>query len=83
MLKLRSHHKPRISNRLALFAALILVVSSLASVSDSVVSTRDQTIKTAADESSGMDAFSSQASGGTIHQKNKSFKVSLFLFRID
>jgi hypothetical protein len=83
MLNLRSHHKPRISNRLAFFAALILVVSSLASVSDSVISTSDQAVKTAAAESSGMDAFSSQASGGNTRQKNKSFKVSLFLFRID
>ena len=83
MYKFRSHHKPRISDRLAFFAALILVVSSLASVSESVVSSKDQAIKTAADESSGIDAFSSQASGGTTHQKNKSFKVSLFLFRID
>jgi len=83
MFKFKSHHKPRISNRLAFFAALILVVSSLANVSDSVVSTKDQALKTATDKSSSIDAFSSQAAGGTTQQKNKSFKVSLFLFRID
>jgi hypothetical protein len=83
MLKLRSLHKPRISNRLALFAALILLVTSLASVSDSIVPTRDQAIETADAESSNIDALTSQTAGGNSHQKNKSFKVSLFLFRID
>ncbi len=83
MLKLRSQNKPRISNRLALFAALILVVSSLATGSDSVTPARNQAVQTPGVESSSMDALSSQASGGNTHQKNKSFKVSLFLFRID
>ncbi len=66
-----------------MFAALILVVSSLATVSDSVAPTADQSVQTSSVESTSMDTITRQAAGGNTHQKNKGFKVSLFLFRID
>ncbi len=83
MLRFKSHHTPRISNSLAVFAALMLLVSALAGVSGSVATTKGLAVQTAGIESAPMQTFASETPGGNTHKKNKSFKVSLFLFRID
>ena len=83
MLKFKSHHTPRISNGLAVFAALMLLVSALAGFSGSVVTTKELVVQTAGIEAAPTQTFASEAPGGNTHKKNKSFKVSLFLFRID
>jgi len=83
MLRFKSHHTPRISNSLAVFAALMLLVSALAGVSGSVVTTKELAVQTAGIESAPTQTFASETPGGNTHKKNKSFKVSLFLFRID
>jgi hypothetical protein len=83
MLRFKSNHTPRISNSLAVFAALMLLVSALAGVSGSVATTKELAVQTAGIESAPTQTFASEAPGGNTHKKNKSFKVSLFLFRID
>jgi len=83
MLRFRSHHTPRISNGLAVIAALMLLVSALASISDSVVTIKDPAGQTAGIETTPTQTFASETPDGNTHKKNKSFKVSLFLFRID
>ena len=83
MLLFKSNHTPRIPNSLAVFAALMLLVSTVAGISDSVVTTKDSAIQTAGIESAPTQIFASETPGGNTHEKNKSFKVSLFLFRID
>jgi hypothetical protein len=83
MLRFKSHQTPRISNSLAVFAALMLLVSALAGIGDSVVTTMDPVVQTAAIEPAPMQPFANETPGGNTHKKNKSFKVSLFLFRID
>ena len=81
MLKLTTHHTPRISNRLAVFAALMLLVSALAGFSGSGLTSKDSADQTAAIETAPTQTFASETPVGTSLQKNKSFKVSLFLFR--
>jgi hypothetical protein len=83
MLRFKSHHTPRISNSLAVFAALMLLGSALAGISHSVVATKDSSVQTAGIEAAPTQSFASETPGGNTHKKNKSFKVSLFLFRID
>ena len=83
MLRFKSYRTPRISNSLAVFAALMLLGSALAGISQSVVTTKNPAVQTAGIESSLKQTFASEAPGGNTHKKNKSFKVSLFLFRID
>ena len=83
MLKLTSRHTPRISNGLAVFAALLLLVSAISGFSGSGLPAKDS-----ADQMAGIDTIptqtvTSETPGGNSHEKNKSFKVSLFLFRID
>ena len=76
MLPLTRSHKFRIPNRLAIFAALLLVVTSLAGMGGSTIN-RDQ--------GSGLHAANPPAemtaTGNTKVRKNKGFKMSLFLFR--
>ena len=83
MLKFRLHHTPRISNGLAVFAALMLLVSALAGISDSGLTSKNPADQTAGIELVPTQLFASETPGGNTHKKNKSFKVSLFLFRID
>jgi hypothetical protein len=83
MLRFKSHHTPRISNSLAVFAALILLASTLAGISDSGLTSKDTADQTAGIELAPTQLFASETPGGNTHKKNKSFKVSLFLFRID
>jgi len=81
MLKLTTHHTPRISNRLAVFAALMLLVSALMGLSGSGLTAKDSVDQTAGIDTAPTQTFASEIPGGNSHRKNKSFKVSLFLFR--
>ena len=83
MFRFKSNYTPRISNGLAVFAALMLLVSALAGSSASLVTAKDSAAQTAGIEMTPMQTFVSEAPGGNTYKKNKSFKVSLFLFRID
>lgn len=83
MLSYKSHYTPRISNSLAVSAALLLLFSALAGISDSVVPTMDSADQTAGIESTPTQTFASETPGGNTHKKNKSFRANLFLFRID
>jgi hypothetical protein len=83
MLRFKSHRTPPISNGLAVFAALMLLGSALAGISHSVVTTMDPAAQTAGIEPEATQLFASETAGGNTHKRNKSFKVSLFLFRID
>jgi hypothetical protein len=81
MLPLTRNRKNRVSNRLAAFAALLLVVTSLAGVGGSSHSRGSesilQTVALAAEEEAAL-----LPSGNTTKAKtNKGFKKSLFLFR--
>ncbi len=83
MLRFKSHNTPRISNSLAVFAALMLLVGALAGVSKSGLTSQGSAEQTAGIESFPTQIFASEAPRGKTYKKNKSFKVSLFLFRID
>ena len=83
MLRFKPYYTPRISNSLAVFAALMLLVSALAGSSASLVTSKDSAVQTAEIESTPAQTFASETPGGNTHKKNKSFKVSLFLFRFD
>ena len=83
MFKLTSQNTPRISNSLAVFAALMLLLSALAGFRDSGHTATDPADQTAGNESAPTQFFAGETPAGNTHEKNKSFKVSLFLFRID
>jgi hypothetical protein len=81
MLPFTGIRKIHISNRLAIFAAVLLVVTSLADFGNSGAFRDEQTVvdKTTmvAEETSSL-----MNSGGTAQvKKNSGFKMSLFLFR--
>lgn len=82
MLKFKSHPKLRISNSLAVFAALMLLVSALAGFSDSVMTARNLADQAAGIEPAVVQTLASETPDETDQKTNKSFKVSLFLFRI-
>ncbi|MEE8338563.1 MAG: hypothetical protein V3R56_00375 [Xanthomonadales bacterium] len=83
MLRFKSHHTPRISNSLAVFAALMLLASVLDGSSASLETAEDSLAQMAGIEATPTQTFASETPGGNTHKKNKSFKVNLFLFRID
>jgi hypothetical protein len=83
MLRLKLHHTPRISNTLAVFAALMLLGSSLAGVGSSIMTGYASAGQSAEIESEPSQILNSEAAVGITGKKSKSFKVSLFLFRID
>jgi hypothetical protein len=72
MLRLTGKRTSRISNRLAIFAALLLVVTSLAGVSNSALLT---------DGGESAMASSANQKSQPVKLHSKGFKVSLFLFR--
>ncbi len=72
MLRITTHPKSRISNRLAIFAALLLLVTSLSGIGNSGVSSS---------EGDALFATNSAAESAPLSLKSKNFKVSLFLFR--
>ena len=81
MLRLTSHHTPPISNRLAVFAALMLLVSALAGFSGSGLTSKDSADQTIGIEPASVQIMAGDTPAENSHNKNKSFKVSLFLFR--
>jgi hypothetical protein len=72
MLRLTRQAKSRISDRLAIFAALLLLVTSLAGIGNSVISSS---------EGEDMLIASSAAQSAPVSLQARNFKVSLFLFR--
>jgi hypothetical protein len=79
MLRISRSKKSRISDRLAIFAALLLVVASLAGMSNSVMSSTAGNPRLA----KAVDAaqVGLQSSGNSAAKKNRNFKVSLLLVR--
>lgn len=81
MLPLTRSHKVKVSNRLAVFAALLLLVTALSGVGGShPVTGQPQSLASAA-EMSGEAPARFQVTGTSSAKKNKGFKMSLFLFR--
>ena len=81
MLRLTKHQKSPVSDRLAIFAALVLTITSLAGIGNSVISAGEgnaalSSLTTADNASTALHSNSA----ATI-KKNRNFKVSLFLFR--
>jgi len=76
-------HKTRVSNRLAVVAALMLMVSIVAGLDSSM--TAESNIASLASKSSlfTTEAVKAQPSTGSRVKQRKGFKVSLFLLRID
>ncbi len=72
MLRLTGKQNSRISDRLAVFAALLLIVTSLAGMSNS-------TLLSNTDESTLAGVTTEKSSPVKLHSRG--FKVSLFLFR--
>ena len=83
MLRFRSNHTTRISNSLAALAALVLLVSALASYSDSGSTIQNPADLVVETEVALTQTVAGETPGGNTQEKSKSFKVSLFLFRID
>jgi len=81
MLRLSGNRKSPISNRLAIFAALLLVVTSLAGAGNSAPSSLDREAHFAAGSVTDYAPADLQSSGNTKVKKNRTLKVSLFLFR--
>lgn len=81
MLRLTSRHTPRVSNRLAVIAALMLLVSALVNMSGSAATSTDSIVQTAEKTPISAETYASETAEGNTRKKNKGFKVSLFLFR--
>ncbi len=76
MLPITRSHKFRISNRLAAFAALLLVITSLAGIGGTAINKgQDGTLQAS------NPPVEMPATGTTEGGKNKGFRMSLFLFR--
>ncbi len=83
MLRIKFKNSPRISNHIAAFAALMLIVSTVVGISDSDMSSNAPALHLATGETSPDQPNANKAVGGNTHKKNKGFKASLFLFRLD
>jgi hypothetical protein len=81
MLRLTKHRNSRISDRLAIFAALLLVVTSLAGIGNSVISSGEGEAQFASMSFADDAPVSLQSRNSATVKKNNNFKVSLFLFR--
>jgi hypothetical protein len=81
MLRLTTHNRLRISNRLAFFAAVILVISALAGVGSSQQAGLSAAGQIAGIQSGRTDQAVTNSSGAGTAQENTGFKMSLFLFR--
>jgi hypothetical protein len=81
MMRLTTHSRLRISNRLAIFAALMLAISTLAGIGESVPGGQGMSTQIAGITSGGVDQNAGKSPGGTTPRKNKGFKMSLYLFR--
>jgi hypothetical protein len=81
MLRITRHPKSRISNRLAIFAALLLLVTSLSEIGNTGLSSSDVEALLATNSVAESAPVSLQSRSSTKAKKNRNFKVSLFLFR--
>ena len=81
MLPLTRNRKNRVSNRLAAFAALLLVVTSLAGVGGSSQSKGSESMLQTASVTAAEEAAFLPSGNTSKAKTNKSFKKSLFLFR--
>ena len=81
MLRLTNNRMTRISNRLAIFAALLLLVSSLAGIGTPLAVPGDGAAQSVALPGTDKAAASLQATNSGKVKKNRGFKVSLLLFR--
>lgn len=83
MLRMNRTHKTRVSNRLAVVAAFMLMISIVAGL-DSSMTVKGNTDSLAAKTSLfTTEAVNAQPSTGSRVKQKKGFKVSLFLLRID
>jgi len=83
MLKLNRTHKPRVSNRLAIFAAVLLMSSIVAGLDRSMPHENSLDSLAATSSLFSGETVKKQASTGSQVKQKKGFKVSLFLLRID
>ena len=81
MIHLTTHNRVRISNRLAFFAALMLVISALAGMNKTHLSGQSTHGWAADNSSSRMNNATSSSTATNSVQGNKGFKMSLFLIR--
>jgi hypothetical protein len=83
MLKLNRTNKPRVSNRLAIFAAVLLMSSIVAGLDRSMPHENSSDSLAAIPSLFSGETVTKQASTGSQVKQKKGFKVSLFLLRID
>jgi hypothetical protein len=81
MFRLTTHNRSGIPNRLAFFAAVMLVISALAGTSDSQQSSQDTSRQIAGITSGQIDQDAGKSPGANATHGSKGFKMSLFLFR--
>ena len=81
MLRLTTHNRLRVSNRLAFFAAVMLVISALLGMNNLQQTGLNVSGQVAGIQSDRMDQAITKSSGTGTAQRNTGFKMSLFLFR--
>jgi hypothetical protein len=81
MFRLTTHNRLRISNRLAFFAAVMLVISALAGIGNVQQTGLKASGQIAGIQSGQMDQAVNKSTGTGVAQENAGFKMSLFLFR--
>jgi predicted ArsR family transcriptional regulator len=81
MFRLTTHNRSRVPNRLAFFAAVMLVISALAGTSDTQQSNQDASRQIAGIASGQIDQAAGKSPGANTVQGSRGFKMSLFLFR--
>ena len=83
MLRLNRTHKPRVSNRLAIFAAVVLMSSIVAGLDRSMPHENSPDSLASTPPLFSSETVNKPASAGSQVKQKKGFKVSLFLLRID
>jgi len=87
MLRLTTQNRSKISNRLAGFAALMLVISALANTNNDMESDSFNSAQLAAvstiemEQPDNIQAITQTSTVRSPNKKSKGFKMSLFLFR--
>ena len=81
MFRLTTHNRLRVSNRLAFFAAVMLVISALVGMDNLQQNGPNLSSEVAGIQSDRMDQAAIKSSGTGTTQGNTGFKMSLFLFR--
>jgi hypothetical protein len=83
MLRFTTRNKTRISSRLAFFAALALVVSTLAGMDESLLDAQQGAGQLSEMAMTSVDQPNIQKPAVKTLNKSKAFKMSLFLFRLN